>query len=88
MADWRTREGDTAVIATIDSIPVGAAWYRYWTDDNFILGYIEESMPVVVIAVEKEHRRQGLGKEMLEWLIDAAARQSIQRISLSVSEDN
>jgi hypothetical protein len=43
LADWGEREGDTAVVATINSIPVSAAWFRFWTDGNSILGYIDES---------------------------------------------
>jgi hypothetical protein len=38
LADWGESTGDAAVIATVASIPVGAAWYRYWTDDNNIRG--------------------------------------------------
>ena len=88
LADWGERDGDTAVVATINSIPVGAAWYRYWTDDNFIRGYIEEITPVIVIGVQREYRHQGIGGKMIEWLIDYASKHSIQKISLMVSKDN
>ena len=56
IADWGEREGDTAVIATVNSIPVGAAWYRFWTDSNFTNGYIDENTPVLGIAVHKAYR--------------------------------
>ncbi len=36
LADWGEREGDAAVIALVDSKPAGAAWYRFYTDDNCI----------------------------------------------------
>ena len=88
LADWGERDGDTAVIATINSTPVGAAWYRYWTDDNFIRGYIDEMTPVVVIGVHRDHRQQGIGGKMMAWLIDCATKQAIPRISLMVSKDN
>ena len=88
LADWGKRDGDTAVVATKNSMPVGAAWYRFWTDDNRIRGYIDEDTPVIVIAVHRDHRRQGIGTKMLVWLIDAAAKQSLQKISLMVSKDN
>ena len=88
LADWGERDGDTAVVATLNSIPIGASWYRFWTDDNFILGYIDEITPVLVIGVHSDYRHQGIGKKMIGWLIDYASKHSIQRISLSVSKDN
>jgi ribosomal protein S18 acetylase RimI-like enzyme len=88
LADWGERDGDTAVVATIDSIPVGAAWYRFWTDSHFIGGYLDETTPVLVIGVQRDYRHQGIGKKMIDWLIDHASRHSIQNMSLSVSKDN
>jgi len=88
LVDWGERDGDTAVIATINSASVGAAWYRFWNDDNFSNGYIDENMPVVVIAVHRDYRHQGIGGKMIEWLIASAKKQSIKKISLSVSKDN
>jgi len=88
LTDWGERDGDTAVIATVNSIPVGAAWYRFWTDSNFDRGYIDENTPVLVIGVHRDYRHQGVGKKMIEWVIDYASQHSIQKISLSVSKDN
>ena len=88
LADWGERDGDIAVVATNDSIRVGAAWIRYWTDDNFINGYIDETMPVLVIGVHRDYRHRGIGGRMIGWLVDRASKRSIERISLSVSKDN
>jgi len=88
LVDWGDRDGDVAVIALIDSISAGAAWYRFYTDDNSIRGYIEKTTPTLVIAVHKDYRRQGIGEKMIEWLIDDASNRSIQYISLMVSKDN
>jgi ribosomal protein S18 acetylase RimI-like enzyme len=88
LADWGKREGDTAVIAEINSIPVGAAWIRYWTDDNPIRGYLQEDTPVLVIGVHADHRYQGIGKQLMVWMIAYAAKHRIQQISLMVSKDN
>ena len=88
LAHWGERDGDTAVVATINSIPVGASWYRFWTDDNFINGYVDEITPVLVIGVQMEYRHQGIGGKMIEWLIDNASKHSIEAVSLSVSKDN
>ncbi len=88
LAAFGERRGDTAVLAALNSRPIGAAWYRFWTDDNHIYGYIKESMPVLVIAVQRDYRHRGIGRGMIEWLIDQASKQAIQKISLSVSKDN
>jgi len=88
LVDWGERDGDTAVVALVDSILVGAAWYRFYTDDNSIRGYIEETIPALVIAVHRDYRRQGVGKEMIKWLINQASKRNIQKISLMVSKDN
>lgn len=88
LAGWGTREGDTAVVAAKDSRPIGAAWYRYWTDDNNIRGYTKEEIPVLVIGVQRDYRHRGVGTKMIEWLIDHASKQAIPEISLMVSKDN
>ena len=88
LAGWGDRDGDTAVVALVESIPVGAAWYRFWNDDNFDRGYVDKHTPVLAIGIHRDYRHQGIGTQMIGWLIDYAAKQSIQRISLSVSKDN
>jgi len=88
LAGWGERDGDTAVIATLDDVSVGAAWYRFWTDDDSVIGYVDAGTPVLAIAVHRDHRHRGIGRKMVEWLIDRASSRSIRRISLSVSKDN
>jgi excinuclease UvrABC ATPase subunit/ribosomal protein S18 acetylase RimI-like enzyme len=88
LADWGDRRADTAVVATIDGVPVGAAWYRLWTPDHNIRGHLDETTPVVVIGVSGEYRRRGIGEGLVAWLIDRARGQSFERLSLMVSKDN
>ncbi len=88
LADWEKRDGDTAIISYVDSTLVGAAWYRYWTDDDSIRGHIEESIPTLVVAVHKDFRHCGIGKRLIEKLIEQAVNKSIYKISLMVSKDN
>lgn len=88
LADWGKRDGDTAVVASTSSIPIGAAWYRYWTEGNCTRGFLDANTPELVIGVHRDYRHQGVGTKMIEWLIDCASRHAIPRISLSVSKDN
>ncbi len=86
--DWGERCGDTAVVALVDAIPTGAAWFRFYTDDNNIRGYVKSTIPALVMAVHRDYRRQGIGEKMIKWLIDHASKHGIQKISLMVSKDN
>lgn len=88
LVNWGEREGDIAVVALVDSDFAGAAWYRFYTEDNAIRGYIKDTIPALVIAVHTNYRRQGIGRKLLEWLIEHASRHNIQHISLMVSKDN
>jgi ribosomal-protein-alanine N-acetyltransferase len=88
MADWGERAGDTAVVAITDATPIGAAWYRFWTDDHFINGYIDETTPILGIGVHRDYRHQGVGTSMMDWLIDYASQHAIPKISLNVAKDN
>ena len=88
LVDWGEREGDIVVVALVDSQPAGAAWYRFYTEDNAIRGYIKDTIPALIIAVHRDYRRQGIGKQLLEWLIEHASPRTVQHISLMVSKDN
>jgi ribosomal protein S18 acetylase RimI-like enzyme len=88
LAEWGKRAGDTAVVAEINAIPVGAAWIRYWTDNNPIRGYLQEDTPVLVIGVHADYRHQGIGEQLMAWIIEYASKHGIDQISLMVSKDN
>lgn len=88
LADWG-REGDTAVIAeTVTNQSVGAAWYRYWTDNNHSYGYVGAEIPELGIAVCPDWRRQGIGGSLLSALRQKACEQAVKRLCLSVEKDN
>ena len=88
LADLGSWDGDVAVVALVGSDRAGAAWYRFWKDDYCIRGHIEEGVPALVIAVHRDFRRQGIGQQLVEWLIGHASMQSIPKVSLMVSKDN
>ncbi|MCP4141373.1 MAG: GNAT family N-acetyltransferase [Chloroflexi bacterium] len=88
LADWGKREGDTALIATINGTPVGAAWYRYWNEKDEIRGYMHNNVPVIVIGVHEDFRAKKIGRRLLSGLIEQAQKEGVPRISLMVSKDN
>ena len=78
------RPGDAGVVAVEPSGPVGAAWYRRFPEREAGFGFVDEQTPEVTIAVVPARRGRGLGKELMEALLEQARRDGIQRLSLSV----
>jgi ribosomal protein S18 acetylase RimI-like enzyme len=88
---------DKGVVGMVNAYP--AAWLRDEEQDILpqdkvqILEPIDqaqdwESFLVNGIAVRSPYRRQGLGKQLLEWAIEQARAGGFARISANVWEDN
>jgi ribosomal protein S18 acetylase RimI-like enzyme len=88
LAEWG-RKGDTAVIAiTQDNQKIGAAWYRFWTSGQHSYGFVAPEVPEIAIAVRKSFRGMRVGRSLIDKLMNTAASQGIQNLSLSVEVDN
>lgn len=81
------RPGDFGLVAEQDG-PVGAAWYRTFTEADHGYGFIAEDVPELAIAVIASRRHEGIGQRLLVDLVDASVRRGYTAISLSVNEDN
>jgi GNAT superfamily N-acetyltransferase len=86
LAGW-PRPGDHGLIAEQDG-PLGAAWYRTYTEASHGYGFVAEDVPEVSIAVVASRRREGIGRRLLVELIDASVREGHRALSLSVAEEN
>jgi len=82
------RAGDAAVVAETDRGPVGAAWYRFWTDAAHSYGYVDAATPELGIGVHPHVRGRGIGTALLLSLLETARCQSVGAVSLSVERDN
>ena len=82
------RPGDSGVIAELDGVPVGAAWYRLLTKDAPGYGFVDEKIPEIGLAVEPMHRRKGIGATLLRALMVQAREEGFQALSLSVAVHN
>jgi len=87
LKDWG-RKGDTAVIAEAKGIPSGAAWYRFRSTDDHSYGFIDPATPELGMAVSVEYRSKGVGRKLLQALIDVARLNGVRSMSLSVDPHN
>lgn len=83
-----SRVGDLAVIAVQNEIQVGAVFIRYWEEKINMRGYLSEDIPVLVIGVVEEYRRQGIATGLLKAIQSKALEMGILQISLCVSKSN
>jgi GNAT superfamily N-acetyltransferase len=81
------RQGDFGLVAEHDE-PVGAAWYRTYTESNHGYGFVAEDVPELSIAVIASRRHEGIGRRLLIDLIDASVAQGYRALSLSVAGNN
>ncbi|MBT8215583.1 MAG: GNAT family N-acetyltransferase [Acidimicrobiia bacterium] len=85
--DWM-RRGDAGVVAEFGGSFAGMAYYRMFSDDEHGQGFLDAATPELAIAVVPEHRGRGIGGRLLSLLHDAARRDGIEQISLSVHAGN
>jgi ribosomal protein S18 acetylase RimI-like enzyme len=82
------RPGDAGVIALDDGFPVGAAWYRLFTDDQQGYGFVDERTPELAIAVVPSRRGRGFGEELLTGLFARAREDGHAALTLAVDRGN
>jgi len=82
------RDGDRGRIAEQDGDPLGAVWVRRFDDEAHGYGYVAEAIPELTIAVAPGHRRQGIGRALLEAVLADLRRDGTAAVSLSVETDN
>ena len=86
LAGW-PRQGDHGLVAEQDG-PVGAAWYRTFTEARHGYGFVAEDVPELAIAVITSRRHEGIGRRLLVDLIEASEAQGYAALSLSVNDGN
>ncbi len=86
LAGW-PRQGDFGLVAEQDG-PLGAAWYRTYTEASHGYGFVAEDIPELSIAVIAERRHEGIGRLLLLGLIEASEVQGHAALSLSVNRAN
>jgi ribosomal protein S18 acetylase RimI-like enzyme len=87
LAAWG-RAGDVALLARVAGAAAGAAWFRLWTPALHSYGFVDEQTPELGLAVARQFRGQGIGRELLRSLIEHAGQHAYPGLSLSVAPSN
>jgi ribosomal protein S18 acetylase RimI-like enzyme len=82
------RPGDLGVVAVEDGQLVGAAWCRQFSDDDRGFGFVDASTPELSIGVRASARGRGIGRRLIEHLLEEGRATGVVRVSLSVEPDN
>jgi GNAT superfamily N-acetyltransferase len=82
------RPGDAGFVAEEDGRLVGAAWYRFFTEEVHGHGFVDEQTPELALAVAEGHRGRGLGRRLMEAIHERARGEGLGRMALSVEPDN
>lgn len=88
IAGWQ-RPADRGIVALdSDGRPIGAAWYRLFSAEAAVHGFLVAGVPELIIGVHPLWRSQGVGRALLRSLADAARSAGFARLTLSVERDN
>lgn len=83
------RMQDFGVVAVDDEgAPVGGAWARTFSPRDPGYGYVAADVPEISMAVVASWRGRGVGRRLLQALVDAAREQGWRALSLSVEDGN
>lgn len=55
------RAGDFGLVAEDEGEPIGAAWCRLFNAEEAGYGFVDETVPELSVAVQREHRGCGVG---------------------------
>lgn len=86
VAGW-PQPRDRGVVAD-EAGPVGAAWWRYFDEDDPGYGFVKAEIPEITLGVVPDARGQGVGTRLLLALIQEAQAQQVVALSVSVEADN
>ena len=77
----------------LDLAPLDTISFFVVKQDDRVVGYMlyqtwEEEMELHTIAVDPNHRREGVGRRMLEYLLSDATTRGVERVFLQVRPSN
>lgn len=83
------RRGDLGLVAVVDGRDsVGATWLRYFHAEDPGYGFVDADTPELTIACRSLWRGRGIGRRLIEAIVDRAGEDGVRQISLSVDPSN
>ena len=83
------RTGDQALVAVdLAARRIGAAWYRCFSEEEAGYGFVAPGIPELSVAVTPDMRGKGVGRALVENLLERARAQGYRAVSLSVDRSN
>lgn len=88
LSGWM-RPGDAGFVGVdAHGALVGAAWYRMFSRTDPGFAYVGTGVPELVIGVRPIWRAHGVGRALLQRVVDHARERGFARLSLSVERGN
>ena len=75
---------DKAFVAEINKKIVGAVWVRIMND----YGHIDDNTPTFAISLLKEYRGLGIGKTLMQTMLNELKKCDYKQVSLAVQKEN
>lgn len=82
------REHDRCLVADIDGEIIGAVWTRILADEPKGFGNVDAVTPEFAISILEQYRGQGIGKQLMEAMIELLKSCGYEKTSLAVQKDN
>lgn len=84
IADFGKKENDHCLAAEVNGKVVGAVWARIMND----YGHIDNETPSLAISLYPEYRGLGIGRDLLQQMLQELKGAGYQKASLSVQKAN
>ena len=82
--NFGTRKGDLCAVAAIENVIIGAVWVRFIHS----YGFVSEEFPELSISLYPGYRNQGIGTQLMLYILRMLKEANCYGVSLSVSKQN
>lgn len=82
------KRDDHCLVAVVDGRIVGAVWARILVGEVKGFGNIDDFTPEFAISLYKEYRGKGIGKRLMDAMLDLLRDKGYSQASLAVQKDN